>query len=250
MNLDILYTEECISGMAKLEDESVDMVLSDLPYGTTQCSWDTPIPLPPLWEQFERITRPNSAIVLTAAQPFTSALIMSNPGLFRYSWVWEKSKATGYLNSKKRPMVAHEDILVFSKERPEYYPQMREGDPYNKGEAKRPTAVYGEQRSTLVKSSGQRYPRSVIYFKTAESEGKVVHPTQKPLALFEYLIQTYTRPGGVVLDCCMGSGTTAVAAIKTGRHFVGFEIDPQYASIATERIKKQNESLRPDKSHD
>lgn len=232
-----IFHEDGIVGMRRVPDQSVDLILCDLPYGTTQCKWDAVIPFNQLWEQYERIIKPNGAIVLTAAQPFTSALVMSNPKLFRYSWIWEKSKATGYLNAKRRPLCAHEDVLVFSKKAPRYSPQMTKGQPYNKGTALRPTAVYGGQKVTTVKSeSGDRYPRSVQYFKTAESEGKVIHPTQKPLALFEYLIRTYSDEGDVVLDNCIGSGTTAAACLNLGRLFIGFENTHEYVIACEARI--------------
>ena len=230
---------DCLEVLKEIPDNSVDMILSDLPYGTTQCRWDTPIPLAPLWKEYRRIAKPNAAMVFTAAQPFTSVLVASNLKEFRYTWVWEKSKATGYLNSKKMPMRAHEDICIFYRKLPTYNPQMWESSPYNKGEAHRPTEVYGKQKSVLVKNdTGLRYPRTVQYFKTAESEGKVYHSTQKPLALFEYLIKTYTNEGDTVLDSCVGAGTTALAAINCDRNFIAIEIDPTYAEITQERIKK------------
>jgi site-specific DNA-methyltransferase (adenine-specific) len=232
---------ECIEEMGKLEKESIDLILCDLPYGTTQCSWDSIIPFKNLWEQYERIIKPNGAIVLTASQPFTSNLVMSNIKLFRYSLVWEKSKSTGYLNSKKMPMRAHEDILVFYKKLPSYNPQMVQGTPYDKGTANRPTEVYREQKGEIhVKNeNGLRYPRSVQYFKTAESEGKVHHPTQKPIALFEWIIKTYSNENDIVLDNCLGSGTTAIAAIRTNRRYIGIEINEKYYDISLERIKKE-----------
>ncbi len=234
-----IYVEDCISGMNKIPDGYVDMILCDLPYGTTQCKWDVIIPFEELWKQYNRVIKDNGAIVLTASQPFTSLLIASNIKNYKYSWIWEKSKATGYLNSKKRPLIAHEDIIVFAKKSPIYYPQMTEGTPYNKGKALRNTDVYGNQVATLVENKdGKRYPRTVQYFKTAESEGKVLHPTQKPVALFEYLINTYTKPNEIVLDTCMGSGTTAIAAINSNRNFIGFEQDKGYARIAENRIRE------------
>lgn len=237
--LDKVFVEDCLAGMERLPTSSVDMVLCDLPYGTTQCKWDAVIPFEPLWAQLSRVIKDHGAIVLTASQPFTSALVMSNPKMFRYSWVWEKSKATGYLNAKKRPLVAHEDVLVFSKNPIGYNPQMWQGEPYNKGEALRPTDVYGSQKAVLVENKdGMRYPRSVQYFKTAESEGRVIHPTQKPLSLFEYLIRTYSNEGDVILDCCMGSGTTAVAAARMNRHFIGYEMSTDYARKAASRIEE------------
>ena len=233
-----IFLKDCIEGMKELPDSSVDMILCDLPYGTTQCKWDVIIPFDALWTQYNRLIKPHGAIVLTASQPFTSLLVSSNIKNYRYCWVYEKSKATGYLNAKKRPLVAHEDILVFSNDTVCYYPQMTQGEPYNKGTALRPTDVYGSQKVTTVKNDdGMRYPRTVQYFKTAESEGKVIHPTQKPVRLFEYLVKTYTQEDAVVLDNCMGSGTTAIACINTNRNFVGFETDPMYAKLLESRIQ-------------
>lgn len=238
LELNTIYNMDCIDGMSLIEDKKIDMILCDLPYGTTQCKWDSIIPFDKLWMHYERIIKDDGAIVLTSAQPFTSMLIASNLKLFKYNWIWEKSKATGYLNSKKRPMVAHEDIVVFAKKQTKYFPQMVQGDPYFKGKAVRPTNVYGQQKETLVENKdGLRYPRTVQYFKTAESEGKVYHPTQKPVSLFEYLIKTYSIEGDVILDNCMGSGTTAVACKNLNRNFIGFELDTEYFNIANERIK-------------
>ena len=232
-----LLQGDCLELMKDIEDKSVDLILCDLPYGTTTCKWDTIIPFDKLWGQYERIIKDNGAIVLTSAQPFTSALVMSNPKIFKYEWIWEKSKATGYLNSKIMPLVAHENILIFGKRKLIYNPQMTEGKPYNKGKAYRPTDVYGGQISVLVRNdSGLRYPRTVQYFRTAESEGKL-HPTQKPVALMEYLIKTYTNEGDLVLDNCMGSGTTGVACKNLNRDFIGIELDEKYFKIAQERIE-------------
>jgi len=228
---------DCLDVMKEIPDDSVDMILCDLPYGTTQCKWDTIIPFDLLWAEYNRIAKNNAAKVFTAAQPFTSILIQSNIKEFKYNWIWEKSKATGYLNAKKMPLRAHEDVCVFYKKPPVYNPQMWESTPYNKGKAHRPTDVYGKQKSVLVKNdSGLRYPRTVQYFKTAESEGKVYHPTQKPVSLFEYLIKTYTNEGDVILDNCIGSGTTALASIETNRKFIGIELNKEYHEICTERI--------------
>ena len=230
---------DCLEVMKDIPDGSIDMVLCDLPYGTTNCKWDSILPLDKLWEHYNRVTKKNGAIVLTAAQPFTSVLISSNLKNFKYTWVWEKSKATGYLNAKRMPMRSHEDVCVFYRKPPLYNPQMWQSTPYNKGKAHRPTDVYGSQVATLVKNdTGLRYPRSVQYFKTAESEGKVHHPTQKPLALFEYLMKTYTNEGDVVLDNCLGAGTTAIAAIRNNRKYIGIELDEKYYNISCERVKE------------
>ena len=234
---------DCLVEMKKIEDKSVDMICCDLPYGTTACKWDTIIPFEPLWEQYKRIIKDNGAIVLTASQPFTSALVMSNIKMFKYEWVWEKSKATGYLNSKIMPMVAHENVLVFGKGKIKYNPQKISGKPYNKGRAHRPTDVYGSQISVLVKNEdGTRYPRTVQYFITAESQGRL-HPTQKPVALFEYLIKTYTNEGDLVLDNCAGSGTTGVACIKLKRNFILIEQLQEYVDIANKRLDSTTISL-------
>lgn len=288
---------DCLEVMKNISDGSVDMILCDLPYGTTQCKWDIQISLSSLWDEYYRITKQNAAMVFTASQPFTSALVMSNPKFFKYTWVWEKSKATGYLNAKKMPMRAHEDICVFYRKPPIYNPQMTEGKPYDKGIAHRPTDVYGSQgeknitkkkdefrelsvedlksklhekdldqvgtkeelvdrlaRATVpaievhVKNkTGLRYPRTVQYFKTAESEGKVQHPTQKPVELFEYLIRTYTNEGDVVLDNCIGSGTTALAAIKSKRNFIGIENSEEYLNISRTRIEELLNSIGEEK---
>ena len=231
-----LYNGDCLQVMSELEDNSVDLVVCDLPYGTTQCKWDTIIDLETMWKELHRVGKESCAYVMFAAQPFTSVLTMSNVSNFKYSWVWEKSKATNYLNAKKQPMRAHEDILVFYRKQPTYNPQMVEGDPYDKGTAHRPTDVYGSQTATTVKNdSGLRYPRSVQYFKTAEFEGKL-HPTQKPVALLEYLIETYSNKGDVVLDHTMGSGSTGAAAKNLGRQFIGIEMNKDYFKTCEERL--------------
>jgi len=229
---------DCLELMKDIPDHSVDMILCDLPYGSTKCKWDTQVPFEPLWKEYHRVIKANGAIVLTASQPFTSILIASNIKNFRYNWVWEKSKATGYLNSKRMPMKAHEDICVFYRKLPTYNPQMWQGKPYNKGSAHRPTDVYGGQRAVLVKNdTGLRYPRTVQYFKTAESEGPTFHSTQKPISLFEYLIRTYTNEGEVVLDSCVGAGTTALAAIRSNRKYICMENDEEYYNTTLKRVK-------------
>jgi site-specific DNA-methyltransferase (adenine-specific) len=227
--------------MNRISDQSINMILCDLPYGTTQCKWDSVLPFDKLWAQYQRIIKPNGAIVLFGAQPFTSVLISSNLKLFKYTWVWEKSKATGFLNAKRRPLVAHEDIMVFCDGTPPYYPIMSEGTPYDKGVRKDQTGddVYGKFDQAHIKNeSGQRYPRSVVYFKTAESEGKTFHKTQKPVALLEYLIRTYTNEGETVLDNCFGSGSTTIAAINSKRNFIGFELDANYYELAKNRVNQ------------
>jgi len=228
--------------MKTIEDGSIDMILCDLPYGTTKCKWDTVIPFDLLWAQYTRIIKHGKAIVLTGSQPFSSALVMSNPAMFKYEWVWEKSKASNFLLAKKQPLKAHENILVFSKGTPCYYPQKTQGKPYYRGGINQKhdnpevSNNIPNYHSHIRKSEdGMRFPRSVQYFKTAEFEGKF-HPTQKPVALFEYLIKTYTNVGEVVLDNCMGSGTTGVACQNTNREFIGIEKYEDTFEIAKKRL--------------
>ena len=232
---------DCLELMKDIPDKSIDMILCDLPYGTTQNKWDSVIPLEPLWEQYKRIIKDNGVIVLTSQGIFTAKLILSNEKWFKYKWVWEKSKATNFLNAKKQPLRKHEDMCVFYNKQPKYNPQMTEGEPYDKGIRKNQlTGSYGEFNPVHVKSEGKRYPTDVVYFKTAESEGKVYHSTQKPVALLEYLIKTYTNEGELVLDNCMGSGSTGVACLNTNRKFIGIELDENYFNIAKERIENHN----------
>ncbi len=235
----ILLLGDCIERMQDLKTNSVDLILTDFPYGVlnSRSKWDVVPDLTKIWEQFDRVGKKNAAVVTTGKQPFTSQLIMSNPKDFRYTLVWEKSKATGYLNSKKMPLVAHEDIVVFYKKLPTYNPQMTQGTPYNKGTAVRDTESYAIQTKAIeVKNdSGLRYPRSVQYFRTAESEGKL-HPTQKPIALFEWLVKTYSNKRDVVLDPFMGSGSTGVACFNTERNFIGIDADDKYFGVANVRL--------------
>lgn len=224
---------ECLEIMKLIPDNCIDMVLCDLPYGTTACKWDSVIPFEPLWEQYRRIAKPNAAIVLTASQPFTTALIASNLRDFRYCWVWEKSRPVGFLQANKQPMRKHEDVAVFATGRAPYNPQgliacEKKVKRTTQGENYRP-AKSNEYTQTVT-----NYPASVIKFP---SEGRTVHPTQKPVALMEYLIRTYTNEGDVVLDNTMGSGTTGVACVNTGRYFMGIEKDEKYFNIAKERIQ-------------
>lgn len=226
---------DTIEVMRAIPDKSVDMILCDLPYGTTACKWDTIIPFEPLWVEYERIIKDNGAIVLTSSQPFTSALVMSNPKLFKYEWIWEKSVPSNPALAKKHPLKYHESILVFYKKHGTYNPQMWQGEPsHSMGNKPRKTeSVHGystNYRSTP--NDGRKYPKSIQKF----SRQVGLHPTQKPVPLFEYLIKTYTNEGEIVLDNCIGSGTTAVAAINTGRQFIGIEREPEYVAIANKRI--------------
>lgn len=230
---------DCLKVMKAIPDGSVDMVLCDLPYGTTACKWDSVIPFEPLWEQYTRITKPSSAIVLTAQAPFDKALAMSNINNFRHEWIWEKTEATGHLNAKKMPMKAHENVLVFYRQLPVYNPQKTSGHKrktaMNVDRAIKQSECYGAQEGVTHYDSTQRYPRSVLQFSTDKQKSNL-HPTQKPVALMEYLIRTYTNEGDIVLDNCMGSGTTGVACINTGRNFIGVEKEANYYEISKKRL--------------
>ena len=228
-----------------IEPQSIDLLLTDFPYGTLnkkRNEWDKIIDYDKFWHYVSIICKPNCAIVSTAAQPFTSVLISTNYSDFKYCLVWEKSKSTGYLNAKKQPMRSHEDIVVFYKKQPTYNPQMTVGKPYDKGKAIRDAIQYGKQTKAVhVKNTeGTRYPRSVLYFKTAEDEGKL-HPTQKPIALYEYLVRTFSNEEDTVLDPCMGSGTTGSASLNTNRDFIGIERDTDYYTIAEKRLQTVDE---------
>ncbi len=237
-----IHLGDSLEVMSTLRTNSVDLVLTDLPYGVlnSRNKWDNVPDFALLWKCLNRIAKSNAAVISTAKQPFTSLLVASNVEDFRYTLVWEKSKATGYLNAKKMPLVAHEDIAVFYRKMPTYNPQMTNGKPYNKGTAVRDTECYGKQTKAVeVKNTnGKRYPRSVQYFCTAEREGKL-HPTQKPVALMEWLIMTYSNPGDVILDPFMGSGSTGVAALRNQRKFTGIEAVEKYYHIADARLNKE-----------
>jgi DNA modification methylase len=230
---------DCLDLMAGIDAASVDMILCDLPYGTTACKWDSVIPFEPLWAQYKRIAKPNAAIVLTASQPFTTALIGSNMKDFRYCWVWDKAQPTGFLNANRRPLGVHEDVCVFASAATVYNAQKSGGHPQRKRTASRgkTTAVYGDFAQVGKDSGTNRFPTTIISISKGQSpNNRPLHPTQKPVALMEYLIRTYTNEGETVLDNCMGSGTTGVACANTGREFIGIEKDAAYFEIARQRI--------------
>jgi site-specific DNA-methyltransferase (adenine-specific) len=229
-----LMQGDCLELMASIPDGSVDMILCDLPYGTTACKWDSVIPFEPLWAHYKRVIKDRGAIVLTASQPFTSKLVMSQPKWFRYEWIWQKTMPTQFLDAKRKPLKKHESILVFGKQAPVYYPQMRPGKPYQKKRKVVQAPTYNNVRAFDTVNTGERYPVSVIEVPNGNYKSK--HSTQKPVALMEYLIKTYTLEGETVLDNCMGSGTTCVACVNTGRDFIGIEKDPGYFEIAQSRI--------------
>ena len=241
MEINKIYQGDCLEVMKGIEGKSVDMILCDLPYGTTACKWDTIIPFKPLWEQYKRIIKDNGAIVLTASQPFTSIAVMSNLEMFRLEWIWEKNAGSNFATLKYQPMKEHENILVFSKSTTKYNPIMQERAESGKSRVKTPIkydryqdgGVYGNacQEVQSVIRPDLRYPRSIQKFNRERG----LHPTQKPVALFEYLIKTYTNEGDLVLDNTAGSGTTGVACKNTNRNFILIEQDENYCKIASER---------------
>ena len=235
IELNKIYNEDCLEGMKRIPDKSVDMILADLPYGTTRNKWDSIIPLDLLWEQYNRVIKDNGAIVLTAQTPFDKVLGCSNLKYLKYEWIWQKDAGTGFLNAKKMPLKDHENILVFYKKPPTYNPQMRTGfKPYETKQGHL-GSNYGSGVESVTKSNGERYPLTTMKFQRDSSK---LHPTQKPVALFEYLIRTYTNENETVLDNVMGSGTTAIATINTHRNYIGFEMDTNYFNLTNERIEK------------
>jgi len=232
-----LIEDDCLNAMTNIPDQSVNLVLCDLPYGTTQNAWDSLIPLEKLWKQYRRILAPKGVVALTGQGPFTARLILSQERLFKYKLTWVKSKPTNFLNAKKQPLRKHEDICIFYAQQPNYTPQMTEGEPYDKGVRKNQlTGSYGDFRPSHIKSDGSRYPTDVIYFKTAEAEGHVWHPTQKPVDLGRYLIRTYTQEGDTVLDNCFGSGSFLVAAALEGRNSIGIELNKNIDKFKKESL--------------
>lgn len=236
---------DCLELMKDIPDKSIDMILCDLPYGTTSCKWDVIIPLDKLWEQYNRIIKINGAIILFGSQPFTSTLITSNIKNYKHSWVWNKNAGANFMNVKYMPLKIHEDIIVFSNSgKVNYYPQMVKGKMRKKGgyHQEVSNSIYGSERH-LKQDPNENdlyYPKSIIEFTNASRKGKI-HPTQKPVPLIEYLIKTYTNEGETVLDNCMGSGSTGVACINTNRNFIGIELDEKYYKIACERINNTQE---------
>jgi len=223
--------------MKEIPDKSIDCIITDLPYGTTQCKWDTVIPFELLWEQYNRVIKENGAIVLFGTEPFSSHLRLSNLKNYKYDWIWDKVKGTGFLNAKRQPMRNHELISVFYKKQCTYNPQKTYGHKKKKSYRSKDlqTDVYGEMKNDYTYESTERYPRSIQVFST-DTQNSSLHPTQKPVSLIEYLIKTYTNENEIVLDSCMGSGTCGVACRNLNRRFIGIEMDEKYFEIAEERI--------------
>ncbi len=238
-----LFNADCLEIMENvIPDGSVDLILCDLPYGTTACKWDSIIPFDKLWVSYRKLLKQDGVIVLTASQPFTTVLINSNIAGFRYSWIWNKGRGSNFQNAKYQPMKSHEDICVFSVPRTRYNPQFWFSTPYKVSKGKRAKSIEGlsggsaaTERAESISEDGRRYPLSIIDFTR---DGDRVHPTQKPVALMEYLIKTYTNEGMTVMDNCMGSGTTGVACKRLNRNFIGIEKDPGYFAIAEKRINE------------
>ena len=257
IELNKIYNEDCLEGMKRIPDGSVDCIVCDLPYGTTACAWDSVIPFDKLWEQYKRIIKNTGAIVLFSQQPFTSALIMSNIDMYKYNWIWKKESGTNYLNSHHQPLKITEDICVFGmaatteskkKKYMEYHPQMIKGyKPYackNGIQRKDAAMVRGKCKAqtggAVTVSDGSRFPINLLEFIRDKEK---IHPTQKPVALIQYLIRTYSNEGDTILDNCMGSGTTAIACIKEKRNFIGFELNKEYYNKACKRIKLEQAQL-------
>mgnify|MGYP001062722168 CR=1 FL=1 len=241
LKLNKLYNMDCLEGMKLIADKSIDMILCDLPYGTTKCKWDVVIPFKPLWEQYERVIKDSGAIVLFGSEPFSSSLRLSKVELFKYDWVWDKVSVVGFANAKKMPLRNIETVSVFYKSQPTYNPQglikiepkkIKNGRTHKEKGEKGMTAINGGRFKEGYIQEYTNYPKQILTFNREKGS----HPTQKPVALFEYLIKTYTNEGETVLDNCMGSGTTAVACINTNRNFIGFEIDKEYFEKAQKRI--------------
>ena len=234
MNINLLHGD-CLELMKDIPDGSVDMILCDLPYGVTRNKWDSVIPLDELWEHYKRVIKDNGAIALTAQTPFDKVLGVSNLDMLKYEWVWQKESGTGFLNAKKMPLKGHENILVFYKKPPTYNPQMRTGFKAYEIKKGHHGTNYGDDKGATSVSNGERYPLTIVKFTRDKDK---LHPTQKPVALFEYLIKTYTNEGDTVLDNCMGSGTTGVACKNLNRNFIGIELDDEYFEIAKRRISE------------
>jgi DNA modification methylase len=230
---------DCLEVMPHLESASIDLVLCDLPYGVTDCTWDKRLPLERLFAEYKRLTKPHGAIILTATQPFATDLVNACRSWFRYDLVWDKSAPVGFLNANRMPLRRHESILVFYKHLPVYHPQFADGRPYkSKSRGMKKPGVYKATPIVPIDNPGRRYPTSILEFSRETNGGghrRLFHPTQKPQALFEYLIRTYTDPEALVLDNCIGAGTTALACIATGRRFIGIEKDPLFAACSSER---------------
>lgn len=248
-----IYNEDCLEGMKRIPDGSVDCIICDLPYGVLNkgnkhAQWDRLLPFDQLWQHYMRVIKNNGAIVLFAQGIFTAQLMMSNPTLWRYNLVWDKVQKNGFLNANKMPLRQHEDICIFYKNLPTYNPQMTKCEPHKRNHSKgsmskqHKNSCYGNFIEVPTIITDEKYPTSIISISKEHKVGNFFHPTQKPVALLEYLIKTYSNEGDIILDNCMGSGTTAIAAIRTKRNFIGFELSEEYCKIANKRCCKEQDN--------
>lgn len=250
LELNKIYNQDCLIGMQDIPDKSIDCIITDLPYNVLaknnpHAQWDKLIPFAPMWKQFERIIKDKGAILLFGQGMFAAKLMLSNPKFYRYDLIWDKIRKTGFLNAKRMPMRQHEQILVFYKSLPVYNPQMIRCEPHQRnhsrgnGTHKETNRIYGDFGKAEDIITDCKYPTSIISLPKGHTKEDWLHPTQKPVALIEYLIKTYTNEGETVLDACMGSGTTAIAAINTKRNFIGFELNSDFYELATKRIENR-----------
>ena len=257
MELNTIYNEDCMEGMKRIPDGSVDCIICDLPYGVLNkgnrhAQWDCPLPMDRLWEEYRRITKDNAAIILFGQGMFTAELMMSNRKMWRYNLIWDKINKTGFLNANRMPLRQHEDICVFSNRATIYNPQMKKCEPHqrnhNRGKLSESVTnrCYGRRKEMPTIAADEKYPTSIISIPKEHKNGSFFHPTQKPVSLLKYLVQTYSNKGDTVLDNCMGSGTTALACIETGRNFIGFEKEKEYYDIAVKRIKELKQQPKLD----
>ncbi len=242
LELNKIYQGDCLELMPLIDDKSIDMILCDLPYGTTACKWDNVIPFEPLWAQYKRIIKDNGAIVLTAREPFTSQLVISNIKNYRHKWVWNKKQSGSFFLAKISPLQIEEDILVFGYSKVNYFPQIRMGKFRKRGGSNKQIETAGIN-SNYFSYSDRYYPVNILEIPNCANKKENNHPTQKPVALFEYLIKTYTNENELVLDNCIGSGTTAIACLETNRNFIGMELEPKYVDIANKRIEEYTKQL-------
>lgn len=241
MRLNYIDNIDCLEGLQDIPDKSVDAIITDPPYGTTACNWDKIVPFELLWPVYKRILKPGGACCIFGSEPFSTLTRMSNIKEFKHDWIWEKEQGANFMNVKFQPYKVHEIISVFYADKKHYFPQMEQGKPYISGKGTSGD-ITGNVKKVQTVNNGTRYPRSIIRYNTDKSRGSL-HPTQKPVALLEYLVKTYTEPGAVVLDPFMGSGTTAVACLRTGRNYIGFELSKEYHAIAQQRIAEEVDRL-------
>lgn len=239
-----VFNEDCLVGMDRIPDKSIDCIICDLPYGTTDCKWDSVIPFEPLWKQYRRICKANAPIVLTAREPFTSQLVMSNIKNYKHKWVWNKKQSGSFFNAKFMPLQIEEDVLVFCFESyVNYYPIMRRGEYRLKGRTNNQAETASGLKVSDRTYNNEYYPVNILEYPNCSNKSENIHPTQKPVDLIRYLIRTYTNSGDIVLDNCMGSGTTAIAALREGRKYIGFELDKKYYEMTQQRIAEEKDYI-------